>query len=79
MFCTALVLLTLGVSADWLPAQATEGEPFVVSDVVGNVIDVEERNRYGLFPEIEGSHSAAFFRIREGSYLVKITCRDVRG
>ena len=62
--------------AERLSGQIPRGEPFIISDVLGPVIDLQERNTYGLFPEIEGFQSAAFFKLGEGSYLIKITRVD---
>ena len=71
-----LTILLLILAAIAVQAQILRGEPFVVSDAVGGVIDAEERARYGLFPEIEGFQSAAFFKIGAGSYLIRITRID---
>ena len=51
----------------------TREEPIVVSWRVGDVIDAEEREQYGLFPTVEGFQEAQFYRFREGGYALEIT------
>ena len=68
------VLWMLGFGT--LFAQVPQGEPYIVNRLVGDVIDAQERAKYGLFPDIEGFQSAAFFKLMPGSYLIQITRKD---
>ncbi len=69
IFCLIILSLT---SFQQLHAQE-EGEIIIISELVGEVIDLEERNKYNLFPYIEGFQSAVFLKLPDGSYLLKIT------
>ncbi len=66
-----LALFLLIAAAIPAKAQIPRGEPVEISKVIGHVIDVDERNRYGLFADVEGFQSAAFFKIGVGSYLIR--------
>ena len=57
-------------------AQEEEGEIIVVSERVGEVIDIKERNRYNLFPDIKGFKSAVLLKLPDGRYVLKITYTD---
>lgn len=46
--------------------------PITVSDVVGEVIDAEERNQYGLFKGIENFEQARFYPIAEDGLCTEI-------
>jgi hypothetical protein len=50
-----------------------EGKPVVVSDRVGEAVDLQERNRYGLFPGLEGFQSAELRLHDDGSYWFYVT------
>jgi hypothetical protein len=55
-------------------ARAEEKEEvIVVSILVGEEIDREERERYELFPQFEGFTSAVFLKLHDGSYVVEVT------
>jgi hypothetical protein len=45
----------------------------VLSDVVGEVIDVDEREKYGLFLDFPCFESAVFLQIADGSYRIRVT------
>ena len=51
-------------------------EIIIISDLVGEVIDLEERNKYGLFPYIEGFQSAILIKEPDGKYAFKVTYQD---
>jgi len=59
-----------------LCAQNDQGKVIIISDQVGEVIDLEERNKYNLFPGIRGFQSAVFLILPNGSYFCKITYLD---
>lgn len=48
----------------------------IISDRVGAVIDLEERNRYGLFHSTEGFQSAVLYKEPDGRYTLKVTYID---
>lgn len=45
----------------------------VISEKVGEVIDAEERERFGLWPAIKGFKSAVFLQLSDGSYVAEVT------
>jgi hypothetical protein len=54
-----------------------EGEEvIVISEEVGEVIDAEERERFGLWPEIEGFRSVRFLKLQDGSYVAEVTYEE---
>ncbi len=60
----------------WRKPVEEEPEPIVVSDLVGDNIDLDERDRYGLFTNIDEFVSAAFYekpKQEEGYKIVLIT------
>ncbi len=46
--------------------------PIVISDVVGEVIDAEERSQYALFQGIDDFEQARFYAIEEGGLCAEI-------
>ena len=55
-------------------AYAQEGENrVVISPKVGETIDREERDYYGLFPASQNFYSAVIFQLPDGSYVAEIT------
>jgi len=48
------------------------GDPVVLSENLGEVIDLEERNRYDLFKGIDDFRSAQFYRIKCGGLVAEI-------
>jgi len=48
------------------------GKAIIVSEKLGPVIDLNERNRFKLFQQINGFQSAIFFQLPDSSFLVKI-------
>ncbi len=51
------------------------GNPVVISEVVGEVIDLEERNRYDLFHGIDDFETATFYAIKGGGLVAEIQTR----
>lgn len=50
----------------------------IISEKVGEVIDAEERERYGLWPEIKGFKSVTFIQLADGSYVAEVTYEEDR-
>jgi len=46
--------------------------PIVISDVVGEVVDAEERSKYGLFKNVDDFEQAWFYAIEEGGLCAEI-------
>ena len=60
----------------WRKPVEVNPEPIVISDLVGEKIDIEERDRYGLFTDIDDFVSAAFYdrpKSEKGYKIVLIT------
>ncbi len=55
------------------PQEADAGQVIVISEKVGEVIDLQERNYYGLFLASWNFHSAVIRQLPDGSYLAEIT------
>jgi len=54
----------------------TREQQIIVSERVGDVIDAEEREQFGLFPTIEGFQEARFYRFGEGGYALEIATAE---
>lgn len=54
-------------------------EVVIVSEEVGEEIDLEERNLYGLFQNVEGFVQASYFKQPDGSYTIKLIRTDEDG
>jgi hypothetical protein len=52
------------------------GAVVVLSDRVGEVIDIEEREQYGLFWGTVGFQSAFVYEIIEGGYVLEVITKD---
>jgi len=69
-------VLLIFLHCQYAPRQYTSyysiGNPVIISEMVGEVIDLEERNRYDLFRGIEGFQSARFYTMQEGGLIAKI-------
>ena len=52
--------------------QAIDKDVVIISETVGEVIDLEERNRYGLFREVDGFLSAAYFKHSGDTYTIQL-------
>lgn len=48
----------------------------IISERVGEVIDLEERNKYHIFPGIKGFQSAVLTELPDGRYILKVTYLD---
>ena len=66
-------------SLQHLLESGTELRGFAISEEVGAEIDLEERNRYGLFKNVRGFVSAAYFKQPDGSYTIKLVHADEKG
>jgi len=59
-----------------LSAQEEKGEIIVSSEKVGEVIDLEERNKYKLFQGVKGFKEAVCMKLPDNTYQLKITYLD---
>jgi len=59
-----------------LYAQEKEGEVIIISERVGEEIDKEEREKFGLFPDIIGFQSAVLLKLPDNTYFFEITHLD---
>jgi hypothetical protein len=71
-FIIFLNLIFFLFSLTVLYAQDEEHEVIIISERVGEVVDLEERNYYQLFLGVEGFQSAEFLKISDSLFLVKI-------
>jgi len=70
-----IVLVALIVNCVSIPryyVDYTRSEQIVISERVGDTIDPDERERFGLFPGIEDFKAATFYGIEGGGYEVEI-------
>lgn len=59
-----------------LLAQDKQNEVGIISQRVGDVIDLREKNYYQLFPDIMGFQSAIFLQLPDSTFIAKIFCLD---
>lgn len=76
LLCALMALYFLTPTSAQVVDQEDEGEVIIISRRVGEMIDLEERNRFGLFSGVEGFRSARFFRLPDGGCILKITHLD---
>ena len=72
---SVVIVITLLLNCAYTPRHYISYEktrPIVISTQVGDVIDLEEREKYGLFQEVADFESATFYGIHGGGYEVKI-------
>lgn len=48
----------------------------IISEKVGEVIDAQERAKFGLWPEIKGFKSTIFLQLSDGSYVAEVTYEE---
>lgn len=53
-----------------------EGEIIIISERVGKEINLEERNKYELFPDVKGFKSAVYTKLSNNIYFLEITFQD---
>jgi hypothetical protein len=74
-----LVVLTLNCTYSLKQYNTyTESSPITISDRVGDVIDAEERARFGLLAGIENFEAAQYFGFADGGYDVVIQTTKTR-
>ncbi len=73
---TFVFLLLLEISPFSVAFAENKEKVIVISERVGEVIDAEERERFGLWPEIKGFKSAVFLQLSDGSYVADITYEE---
>lgn len=74
--CLVAAMLML-VPGELLLAQE-EGQVIIISEKVGETIDREERDRYGLFPASQNFQSAMILQLPDSSYVAEIS-EEYRG
>ncbi|MBN1349618.1 hypothetical protein JXJ21_09430 [candidate division KSB1 bacterium] len=72
-----LIMVCAAVVSSGTPVNSQEirDEVIVLSDRVGQEIDLNERTLYKLFPNIEGFKQAVLFVTSTGNYFFRITCQ----
>ena len=70
-----------GVQEEEVEDKKVPAEPQIVtiSEAVGEEIDLQERNRYGLFKKVQRFVSASYFKQPDGSYTIKMVVVDESG
>ena len=71
-----LFLFLLFNAYSTLSAQVENGEIIVISDRVGKEIDKAESNKFNLFQNIEGYHSAIIYELPDSTYILQIKSID---
>ncbi len=74
-----LVLMGLLVNCTYTPkyyAQYERGDVTTISSRVGDVVDVQERDKFDLFHGMEGFDSARFYDIGDGGYELEIVTKS---
>ncbi|MBD3288563.1 hypothetical protein GF337_07150, partial [candidate division KSB1 bacterium] len=71
-FCIYFLCLVFSSSY----SQDTTGELYILSDIVGEEIDMLERQKYTLFPNIQGFQYARFYTLPDSSYIVELVTKD---
>ena len=61
------------------PEEEKEPEIVTINDGVGDEIDLEERNRYGLFQDVEGFHTVSYYKQPDGNYTIQLVTLDKDG
>jgi hypothetical protein len=75
-FCLVAAALML-IPGEILQAQE-KGKVIILSPMVGETIDREERDYYGLFPASQNFSSAVIFQQSDGSHVAEIT-EEIKG
>ncbi len=71
------VVLVLSWIASFNIALAEDQEKvIVISEIVGEMIDAEEREQFALFPQIEGFKSAVFLQLSDSSFVAEVTYEE---
>jgi hypothetical protein len=71
-----MFFISIALSFEQIYAQKVVGDTIVISNRVGKVIDLKERNTYKLFSEINGFKLAVWLKLTNESYVLKITYQD---
>jgi len=72
LFCITMWIACAG-RPQYYPVYQRSSEPIIISERVGEIIDAEEREYYGLFQGIDGFKEAIFFKISGYGYDAVIT------
>jgi hypothetical protein len=71
-----MALCVIAQSFNYVIAEDIEGEVITISERVGDVIDLEERNRFELFADVKGFRSASFMTLVDRGYTLRIIYLD---
>jgi hypothetical protein len=71
-----VIFTALNIFTIRLHSQENKEELIVISERVGAVLDLEERNTCGLFPTINGFKSATLVKFSNGKYFLKVAYQD---
>src|SRR4030042_6799410 len=68
-----MIIILIGfIICNLLYAQTDEVGIVILSEKLGEVIDLEERNAYKLFPAVKGFKSAILYKLPDGTYDFEI-------
>jgi hypothetical protein len=72
-----IILLLFPLATAMGLAQDTTGTVVILSDKVGPVIDLEERNFYGMFSSVQHFESAVLMQTPDSLYIFKIITKNM--
>jgi len=75
-FFQTLIIYVVLFSFGQISAQEEKGEIIIISERVGEEIDIEEKEKYKLFQKIKGFQSAVYIKLPDNRYFLKITYLD---
>ena len=73
LFIISVFLAEFWIASFNIALAEDQEKVIIISEKVGEVIDVEERERFGLWPAIKGFKSAVFLQLSDGSYVAEVT------
>ena len=76
LFTLLIAISTCFIALTHLFAQEKESERVIISEKLGDVIDLEERNKYKLFMATKNFKSAILLKLNDENYAFKIIYLD---
>jgi len=73
LFIISVFLAEFWIASFNIALAEDQEKVIIISEKVGEVIDAEERERFGLWPAIKGFKSAVFLQLSDGSYVAEVT------
>lgn len=67
------MILSLSLALTQSVSEENEEEMIVISERVGDSIDLRERNYYNFLPSVKGYKSARFLRLSDERYVIEVT------